>query len=125
MQDQFLNRIFAKLPLRIVFIVPFILQILGVVGLVGYLSYKTGQKTFEDLATQLMNEVGDRVEQNLRIYLEISHQINQVNLSQIELNLLTLQNLYPWEKYLWRQIQLHPDMAYIAITTDKNQQRSG
>lgn len=125
MQDQFLNRIFAKLPLRIVFIVPFILQILGVVGLVGYLSYKTGQKTVEDLATQLMNEVGDRVEQNLRIYLETPHHINQVNLSQIELNLLTLQNLYPWEKYLWRQIQLHPDMAYIAITTDKNQQRSG
>jgi signal transduction histidine kinase len=125
MQDHFLNRIFAKLPLRIVFILPFVLQILGIVGLVGYLSYKAGQKTVEDLATQLMNEVGDRVEQNLRLYLEIPHQINQVNLSQIELNLLTLQNLYPWEKYLWRQIQLHPDMAYIAVTTDKNQQRSG
>ncbi|WRH65183.1 MAG: cache domain-containing protein [Planktothrix sp. GU0601_MAG3] len=114
----------TKLPLRIIFIIPFILQVSGIVGLVGYLSYKTGQKTVEDLATQLMNEVGDHIEHNLQLHLQNSHEINQVNLIQIELNLLNLRNLYPWEKYLLRQIQLHPDMAYIAVTTDKNQQRS-
>ncbi|BDA69207.1 hypothetical protein RIVM261_058700 [Rivularia sp. IAM M-261] len=33
-----------KLPLRLILVVPFIVQIFAVVGLVGYLSFKNGQK---------------------------------------------------------------------------------
>lgn len=125
MKHYLVNQILAKLPLQIIFIVPFVLQIFGTVTLVGYLSYRSGQKTVEDLATQLMHKVGDRVEKKLKNYLEVPQTINQINLNQIQLNFLNLNNLYPWEKYLWRQIQLYSNMAYIGIATEQGKQRSG
>ncbi|NEO86527.1 MAG: hypothetical protein F6J87_20055 [Spirulina sp. SIO3F2] len=38
----------CPLSLRLVLIVPFILQIMGAVSLVGYLSFRTGQKATSD-----------------------------------------------------------------------------
>ena len=48
-----------QIPLRLLLIVPFVLQIVGAVGLVGYLSYRSGQKAVEDRAKPLMVEIGD------------------------------------------------------------------
>lgn len=43
-------KIASKVPLRIVLIVPFVLQIFGTVGLVGYLSLRNGRKAVNDVA---------------------------------------------------------------------------
>lgn len=62
---QSLNRLAArvagKIPLRTVVIVPFVLQIVGTVRFVGYLSFKSGQNAVEELAHQLMGQVGERI----------------------------------------------------------------
>jgi hypothetical protein len=63
------NSICRNLPLRIVLIAPFVLQIVGTVGLIGYLSFKNGQKAINNLANQLMQEIGERLEENLDNYL--------------------------------------------------------
>ncbi len=63
-----------KIPLDLVFAVPFTLQVLGIVSLVGYLSYRSGQKAVEEMAYQLQ-EVGHRVEQNLEV---LFHQLNSI-----------------------------------------------
>ncbi len=47
---------------------PFVLQIFAAVGLTGYLSLRNGQKAFNDLASQLRNQVSDRVAQHLNSY---------------------------------------------------------
>ncbi|MEG4320873.1 MULTISPECIES: hypothetical protein [unclassified Microcoleus] len=75
--SKLIARIAGKLPLRIVLIVPFVLQIVGTVGLVGYFSYKNGQQAVEDLAYQLIHQVNEGVEQNLQHYLDIPKHINQ------------------------------------------------
>ena len=49
------------LPLQLVLVVPFVLQIFGAVGLVGYLSFKNGQKAINDVAIQLRQEMSDRI----------------------------------------------------------------
>ena len=49
-----------QIPLRLLLIVPFVLQIVGAVGLVGYLSYRSGQEAVADIAESLMTEIGDR-----------------------------------------------------------------
>ena len=49
------------LPLQLVLVVPFVLQIFGAVGLVGYLSFKNGQKAVNDVAIQLRQEMSDRI----------------------------------------------------------------
>ncbi|UNU23552.1 ATP-binding protein [Microcoleus vaginatus] len=56
---------FSKLPLRTVLIVPFVLQTVSVVGLVGYLSFKSGQKSVENVAHQLIEQVGERISDRL------------------------------------------------------------
>ncbi|GAB1544315.1 hypothetical protein NUACC21_69910 [Scytonema sp. NUACC21] len=113
------------MSLRTILILPFVLQIVGAVGLVGYLSFRNGQKAVEDLATQLMNEVSLRIEQNLRAYLYTPHEINHSNLNLIKRELLSIENLEPWEKYLLLQVQQYPDITFIGVGNYKSEYRSG
>jgi len=120
-----LFKLLDKLPLRTVLIVPFVLQIVGAVGLVGYLSFRNGQKSVNNLAGQLMNEVSSRVEQNLQVYLTTPHQINQSKLDAVKLGLLNMNNLSDWEKYLWRQVQLYPYINFTSISNKNGEYRPG
>ncbi len=65
----FTPKILKNIPLGWVLVIPFVLQIVGAVGLVGYLSYRSCQKSTEEMANRLMVEVGDRVDQHLDSYL--------------------------------------------------------
>ncbi|NJR23998.1 MAG: hypothetical protein HC786_18480 [Richelia sp. CSU_2_1] len=118
-------KVLDKFPLRTVLILPFVLQIAGGVGLVGYLSFKNGQKAVNNLASQLMSEVSLRVEQNLQVYLKTPHQINQSKLDAVKLGMLKMEDLYPWEKYLWRQVQLYPYINFTSVTNVRGDYRSG
>ena len=70
-----LGKMFNKLPLKTILIVPFILQIVSVVGLVGYFSLTNGRQTVDTLANQLTNEISTRIEQHVLGYLNKSHQV--------------------------------------------------
>ncbi|MEG3844253.1 ATP-binding protein, partial [Microcoleus sp. herbarium14] len=58
-------KLLCKLPLRAVLIVPFVLQTVSAVGLISFLSFKSGQTTIEDLAYQLIAQVGERTRDRL------------------------------------------------------------
>jgi signal transduction histidine kinase len=103
---------FAKVPLRLILIVPFVVQISICVGLVGYLSFKNGQKAVNELADQLMNKTNSLVNQHLDTYLAIPHQINQMNADAVETGLLDLQDFERAGKYLWKQMQLYKNLGY-------------
>ncbi|WP_038296684.1 hybrid sensor histidine kinase/response regulator [[Scytonema hofmanni] UTEX B 1581] len=103
-----------KVPLRLVLVVPFVLQIFAAVGLVGYFSLRNGQKAINDLATQLQTEVSDRIDQHLDSYLATPHQINQINADAMKLGLLNLQDFQGIEHYFWKQIQVF-DVSYISL----------
>ncbi|MCU0545675.1 MAG: ATP-binding protein [Oscillatoriaceae cyanobacterium Prado104] len=118
-------KILDKLPLRAVLIVPFVLQIAGAVGLVGYLSFKNGQQAVNNLASQLMNEVSLRVEQNLQVYLKTPHQINQTKLDAVKVGILKMYDLSAWEKYLWWQVQLYPYINFTSVTNARGEYRAG
>ncbi|NEU75037.1 response regulator [Hassallia byssoidea VB512170] len=104
-----------KVPLRLVLVVPFVLQIFAAVGLVGYFSLRNGQKAINDLATQLQTEVSARIDQHLDSYLATPFQINQVNLSNLKLGLLNLRDLKGMGHYFWKQMQVF-DVGYIGHT---------
>lgn len=103
-----------SLPLQVVLIVPFVLQIFGAVGLVGYLSYRNGQKAVNDLADQLMDRTSDTVSQHLDTYLSAPHTIGQINANAIQMGLLDVGNRELVGKYFWRQMQAY-DVSYIGI----------
>lgn len=104
-----------KVPLRLVLVVPFVLQIFAAVGLVGYFSLRNGQKAINDLATQLQTEVSSRIDQHLDTYLTTPHQINQINADAIKLGLLKLRDFNGSGHYFWKQMQVF-NVGYIGYT---------
>ncbi|MBV9385543.1 MAG: PAS domain S-box protein [Chroococcidiopsidaceae cyanobacterium CP_BM_ER_R8_30] len=104
-----------KVPLRTVLIVPFVLQTVGVVGLVGYLSFRNGQQAVNNLASQLMAELGARIVQKLDTYLSTPHLINQLNISAVKLGQLNLNDSRQLERQFWQQSQLFPSVSYIQF----------
>jgi two-component system sensor histidine kinase ChiS len=122
---HFSAKIASKFTLRTVLIVPFVLQIFAAVGLVGYLSFRNGQKAVNDLASQLMGEVSNRIQQNVKTYVETPHQINQSKLDAVKLGFLNMKDLSAWEKYLWRQVQLYPYINFTSIGNQDGEYRTG
>ena len=118
--NRLVGKVYGKMPLRYVLIVPFILQICGAVGLVGYLSYQNGQKAVRELATQLENEICDRIEQHLDSYLTTPKQINQINLDAIELGLLNLSDFQTTGNYFWKQMQVF-NVGYNSFANPKGE----
>src|SRR4028118_471667 len=115
----------GKATLQTVLIVPFVLQVFAAVGIVGYLSFRNSQRAVNDLAGQLMEEVSNRIEQNLRTYLQTPHQINQSKLDAVKLGFVNMKDLSAWEKYLWRQVQLYPYINFTSIANPDGEYRTG
>ena len=105
----------SKLPLRTVLIIAFVAQILAIVGLTGWISFRHGQQTLNDLATQLRHEITARIQQHLQARMAMPHFANQINIDAIRLGQLNLTQVRQLDHYFWAQIQRFKDVSYIAI----------
>jgi signal transduction histidine kinase len=110
----FRSRKIQAVPLQLVLIVPFVLQIFGAVGLVGYLSFRNGQKAVNNLADQLMERVSSTVDQHLNSYLSIPHKVIQMDADAIHMGLLDVRDRKTVSKYFWNQMQAY-DLTYIGF----------
>ncbi|MBD2066301.1 HAMP domain-containing protein [Leptolyngbya sp. FACHB-671] len=113
MEPQHMLRCNA-LPLQIVLIIPFVLQIFGAVGLVGYLSFKNGQRAVNDLAEQLIDRSSDVVNGHLKSYLAVPQTLNQMNANAIRRGILDVRDHETVAKHFWDQMQLY-DLTYTGI----------
>lgn len=120
-----LSKIVHQLPLQTVLVTSFVTQVIITVGLVGYLSIKNGEKIVTEMINNLSEEIGNQAIQNLDSYLALPQQINQQNLRLIKTQFLNLDNLQPWEYYLWKQIQDFRDIAFIAVANKEGEYRAG
>ncbi|NJN73008.1 MAG: response regulator [Limnothrix sp. RL_2_0] len=100
-------------PLRTVLVIPFVAQIVGIVGIVGYLSFRNGQQAVNELSGQLRSEITTRIEERLKTYLTIPHQINRLNVDAVRLGQLDTANVPQLEQHFWQQIQQFPQATYI------------
>jgi two-component system sensor histidine kinase ChiS len=103
----------GKVPLRVILVIPFILQILGAVGLVGWLSLRNGQQAINDVTTQLRSEITARIQQHLHHYLATPLLINQINADAIRLDQLDVKDLTALERHFFWQAQRFPSVGYI------------
>ncbi|WP_019502531.1 PAS domain S-box protein [Pseudanabaena sp. PCC 6802] len=110
-----------KVSLRLILIVPFLLQISLAVGLTGWLSLKNGQKAVKDVAKQLSSEVTERISRDLVTFLATPHQINQVNAAAFRLGQLDINNLEQIQRHFWEQIHIFRTAAAITIGSERNQ----
>jgi hypothetical protein len=109
-----------KLPLRLILIIPFVVQIFAVVGLTGYLSLRNGQKAVNELATKLNQEVSSRINQHLNNYLDTARHLAQINGNAMDLGLLEPQNQEEMAHYFWKQVRLY-NVGYILFGTPTNE----
>ncbi|MBW4563663.1 MAG: sensor histidine kinase [Mojavia pulchra JT2-VF2] len=105
---------FWTLPLQLVLIVPFVVQVFSAVGLVGYLSFKNGEKAVQDLSKQLMERTSSEIDHHLDAYLSIPHQVIQINADAIRMGLLNVRDRKTVGKYFWHQMQAY-DLTYISL----------
>ena len=110
--NQSLSQFSAKIPLKTLLVVPFVLQIVGAVGLVGWLSFKNGQEAVNQLAIELQEQANSRLQLFLDQYFTIPQQINQINQDAIQLGLIDLDNLSTLGLYFAKQVEVF-DVSYI------------
>ncbi len=116
---RLIDKSLTNVPLRTVFVVPFLVQIFATVGVIGWLSFRHGKRAVNEVSTQLQDEITVHIEDRLERYLAIPHQINQSNQDAIRLGSLTLDNLQPWEQHLWRQVQRFDSVSYIGVANEQ------
>jgi signal transduction histidine kinase/DNA-binding NarL/FixJ family response regulator len=104
---------FKGLPLRLVLVLPFVLQIISAVGLVGYLSFKSGQQSVGELVNRVEEEVATRVEKETIGFLEKPHLVNQILLSSVYNGNLNVEDTPALEKFFLAQIKAHGIVPYL------------
>jgi signal transduction histidine kinase/DNA-binding response OmpR family regulator len=94
-----------KLGLHKLLVIPFVLQIVTAVGLTGYLSIRNGQKAVNDLASQLRDEVSQRIDQHLDAYLKTPKQVVESSWNVVDLGLLDVDDTESLSRYFWRKLK--------------------
>ncbi|GEM_PF-1508694 len=107
-----------KIPLYLVLSLQFTVQVIGIVGLVGYLSYRSGVRSVEALAHQLMKETADRIEENVASYFNLSQKMTQNNAILLKQGHLTGFNLDEMEGYFVEELKLFPRLTTLAIANE-------
>ncbi len=120
----------ARIPLHIIIVTPFVVQIMIAVGWVGYLSFKNSQRAVNDLAGQLQQEITARVNGELKSFIDQPFKINQDTVAAIKRENLDLNNVRTLEALLWDRLQVYHSItgfgfgsessgSVIAVTTDQ------
>ncbi|MDX2229759.1 MAG: histidine kinase dimerization/phospho-acceptor domain-containing protein [Leptolyngbyaceae cyanobacterium bins.349] len=99
--------------MRFILVAPFVLQLGAAVGIISWLSLRNGQAAIADLATQLSDQVSNRVSQQLHYYLATPRLVNETNLQAMQLGMLNPYNLDTTRRFFWKQMQLSQSLSYI------------
>lgn len=107
------KRRLTKIPLRVILIVPFVVQVVGAVGLVGYLSFRNGQRAVNDLVNQLESSTAQRIEQHTQAYLRFPQQLQRNTQVSIENGELDPNNFDALKRYFLHQLKAQDEFKYF------------
>ncbi|NEQ53174.1 MAG: response regulator [Leptolyngbya sp. SIO3F4] len=108
------NQASRGMPLSLVLVIPFILQIFSAVGLVGYLSFRNGQKSVDSLVLRLSDEISNRVDQHLDSYLSLPHELGKITVDALQTGVLDVKNFELAGRSLWQKAEIYPDINFIG-----------
>jgi signal transduction histidine kinase/CheY-like chemotaxis protein len=112
------NKNLSIISLKLILIVPFILQIFTAVGLVGYFSFKNGQKAVEHMAIELQSQILVRVRQFIGEYMATPKKLNEMNVDAFNAGLIGLEDFSRMERTFWKQLQVYR-VGYINYANQK------
>ncbi|NJS41912.1 hypothetical protein HC766_06475 [Candidatus Gracilibacteria bacterium] len=90
------------------------LQIIGAIGIVGYLSFRNGQKTINNVVSQLQTEVSSRITQHLDNQFNTVRHLAEINGDAVDMRLLDYNNFEQVAQFFWQQLQ-HYNINYISF----------
>ncbi|WP_019502839.1 EAL domain-containing protein [Pseudanabaena sp. PCC 6802] len=99
------NKRSRSLPLNLILIAPFVVQIVAAIGITGWLSYQNGQRTVSDLATGLLVQAKLRVKERLDGLLDRSEAVVQSNTFAYQQGHISLDREADLQKYFWEQVR--------------------
>ncbi|MEG4517999.1 MULTISPECIES: ATP-binding protein [unclassified Microcoleus] len=111
-----------KIPLRLVLVVPFVLQIFAAVGLTGWLSLRNGKTAVNNVTSQLRTEVVARINQQLNTYLETPHLVNAISVDAIRrFGLWNPGNMSSMRSYFFWQLKQFSTVSYISFGGERKE----
>ncbi len=108
-----------KVPLRLILVVPYVVQLAAAVGLVGWLSFQQGQHAVEQVAAQLRLELARHISDHLADTLAEPTQINQMNLAVTEIGALKFSDSDRLGRLFQRQLQAFSHVGYINYASEQ------
>lgn len=108
----------SKVSLRLVLIVPFVIEIILIAGLVSLISYRNGQRSVNEVARQLRSEAAENILVHLKAFLETPHHANAVNASLFRQGLLDAGDAEAIERHLLEQVQIVEGITSIYFAND-------
>lgn len=93
------------MPLRYLLIVPFVLQFLMIAGLTSWLVWQNKQEMSQQRSHDLCETSIRQIQSYLEQTLTVPHQLHQINLAAIQLELLTVNEMEKVGQYFWKQAQ--------------------
>jgi PAS domain S-box-containing protein len=103
------------LPLVLIIIVPFVLQMVTVVGLTAWLAFRNGQKATSTMAEQARTEVSNRIQQHLNTYLDEPFEITKQNINSFTLGELNVGNKLALERHFALQLNRQHSVSQIYV----------
>ncbi|MEC4984070.1 MAG: adenylate/guanylate cyclase domain-containing protein [Oscillatoria sp. PMC 1068.18] len=107
-----------KLPLQLVLVVPFVLQIFAAVGLTGWLSLRNGQKAIEEVLEQLSNDTAVKIDQHVENHFKTPHLVLQINANALRNGYLNVNDFQSLQKIFYSQLNLDESVDYLYLGTE-------
>jgi diguanylate cyclase (GGDEF)-like protein len=116
---QFMSRFVNKLPLKLILISPFVIQIIAAVGITGWLSYQNGQKTVKALASELLVQAKYRVKERLDRFLVHPQLLVRSNTLAYSTGKISLDREQDLQTRFWSQIQIYQPAPFAIYIGDE------
>jgi diguanylate cyclase (GGDEF)-like protein len=101
-----------KVSLPLLLVAPFLLQIFVVVGITGWLSFLNGQKAVNEVASELRNNVSNRIQEEVTHYISLPPLVNQITADAIANGQINLENQDLVQKQLRTQVKNFTNISF-------------
>jgi signal transduction histidine kinase len=110
-----IQRLSSRIPLRLVLVIPFLLEITVIVGLTGWFSLNKGRQAVHNLVSRLAQEKSDRIETEIAKFLDVPLTVNQVTARAIARENIDVSNVRNLQSLFWDQLQSFPSINAISF----------
>ncbi|MEB3209939.1 MAG: PAS domain-containing protein [Leptolyngbyaceae bacterium] len=110
-----IRRLLAKAPLKLILIVPFVVQLSLAAGLIGWLSIRNGRQAVDTVTDELWDEISARTVQHITEYTTVPQDVVAETVATTALNLANLRDPAILARYLWHQMNTHEGLYTVAV----------